>query len=169
VTRRPLAAPAGDPRSLRVGEMRIAKAPGRLVIHGLGSCVAVFVYDPQRQVGGLAHILLPTAPEKDGQPPGRYVPTAVAAVIDEVIRRGARRSALLAKVAGGSKMFSLETDGGQPGVGDRNIEAALRSLETARIEVVATDVGGECGRTVEADLADGALLIRTVRGQPRKI
>jgi chemotaxis protein CheD len=169
VTRRPFTASAGGHRSLRVGEMRIAKAPGRLVIHGLGSCVAVFVYDPEKRIGGLAHILLPSAPENEEQAPGRYAPTAVAAVIDGSVRRGARRAALLAKVTGGSRMFSLETEAGHPSVGDRNVQAALKALEAARIEVVATDVGGECGRTIEADLDDGGLLIRTVRGQPRRI
>lgn len=156
-------------QALRAGELRAAEAPGRLVIHGLGSCVAVFVYDPGTRIGGLAHILLPTAPPKIVDRPGRYAPTAVTTLLDETLRLGARRSALLAKVTGGSRMFNLDGDTARPAIGQRNIEAALQALELARIAIVATDVGGDYGRTVEADLADGGLTIKTVRGAPRLI
>lgn len=155
--------------SLRVGELRVAEAPCHLVIHGLGSCVAVFLYDPETRVGGLAHILLPSAPGAATERAGRYAPTAVAAMIDESLRRGARRVALLAKVTGGSRMFAFEADAGRPSIGDRNVEAALRALDDARVAVVATDVGGESGRTVVASLEDGSLTIKTVRGSPRVI
>jgi len=155
--------------SLRAGELRIAEAPGRLVIHGLGSCVAVFLYDPEARVGGLAHILLPSPPGGTIERAGRYATTAVAAMIEASLGRGARRAALLAKVTGGSRMFSFEADASRPTIGDRNVEAALRALEDQKVAVVATDIGGECGRTIEADLSDGSLTIRTVRGGPRVI
>jgi chemotaxis protein CheD len=157
------------PRSLRAGELRVARAPGRLAIHGLGSCVAVFVYDPSRRVGGLAHILLPCPPEGESERPARYATTAVSVIVEESLRRGALRSALLAKVTGGSRMFSFEADMGRAPIGERNVEAALQALAAAGIRVVGTDVGGEHGRTVVADLSDGSLTIRTVRGGPRVI
>lgn len=155
--------------ALRAGDLKAAEAPGRLVIHGLGSCVAVFVYDPETRIGGLAHILLPAAPSQPSDKPGRYAPTAVATLLDETLRLGARRGGLFAKVTGGSKMFSFDNDTARPAIGERNVEAALAALEEARISVVATDVGGDCGRTVEADLTDGGLTIKTVRGIPRVI
>ncbi len=157
------------PRSLRAGELRVQEAPARLIIHGLGSCVAVFVYDPGPRVGGLAHILLPGPPAKTTDHTGRYATTAVAAMVEESIRLGARRSALLAKVTGGSRMFSADPGLPRPTVGEKNIEAALRALAEARIAVVASDVGGEHGRTVLADLSDGTLTITTVRGGPRVV
>jgi chemotaxis protein CheD len=116
------------PRSLRAGELRVAAAPGRLVIHGLGSCVAVFVYDPERQVGGLAHILLPFPPPGESERPARYATTAVSVMVEESLRRGARRAALLAKVTGGSSMFSFEGEAGRSPIGERNVEAALQAL-----------------------------------------
>ena len=67
------------PRSLRAGELRVSEAPDRLAIHGLGSCVAVFVYDPGARIGGLAHILLPGPPMRPTDHVGRYATTAVAA------------------------------------------------------------------------------------------
>ena len=157
------------PRSLRAGELRVLLAPARLVIHGLGSCVAVFVYDPGPRVGGMAHILLPGPPGKATDRLGRYATTAVAAIVEESIRLGARRSALLAKVTGGSRMFPFDPGVPRPTVGDKNIEAALKALAEARVAVVASDVGGEHGRTVVADLSDGTLTITTVRSGPRVV
>ncbi len=156
-------------RSLRVGEIRVAQAPGRLAIHGLGSCVAVFVYDPGVGVGGLAHILLPSPPRGGTDAVGRYATTAVAAIVEESIRRGARRAALLAKVTGGSRMFANDAAGSRASVGDKNVAATLRALHAAGVTVAGTDVGGGCGRTVVANLADGTLTITTLRGDPRVI
>lgn len=157
------------PRSLRAGELRVVPAPARLVIHGLGSCVAVFVYDAGTRVGGMAHILLPGPPGKEAVHLGRYATTAVAAIVEESIRLGARREALCAKVTGGSRMFSIDPGLPRPTVGDKNIEAALRALREEGIDVIARDVGGDHGRTVVADLSDGSLTITTVRGDPRVV
>ena len=152
-------------RSLQAGELRVAEAPARLAIHGLGSCVAVFVYDPEARVGGMAHILLPSPPRDDeAGSSGRYATTAVAAVVAESIRLGARRAALHAKVTGGSRMFAFDAGKDRPTVGDKNVAAALRALREAGVTIVATDVGGDHGRTVVADLQDGTLTITTVRG-----
>jgi chemotaxis protein CheD len=151
-------------RSLRAGELRVAEAPARLSIHGLGSCVAVFVYDPQKRVGAMAHILLPGPPRDPGDHAGRYATTAVAAMVSESIRRGAKASALLAKVTGGSRMFAYDAGKDRPTVGDKNVEAALRALREAGVQIIATEVGGDHGRTVVADLQDGSLTIVTLRG-----
>ena len=147
---------------MRAGELRVAEAPARLAIHGLGSCVAVFVYDPRVRVGGMAHILLPGPPKGSADHAGRYATTAVAAVVAESIRLGA--TALLAKVTGGSRMFAYDAHKDRPTVGDKNVEAALGALREAGVEIIATDVGGDHGRTVVADLQDGSLTITTVRG-----
>ena len=161
------------PHALRAGELRVAAAPERLAVHGLGSCVAVFIYDPRARVGGLAHILLPAPPPSAGEPDpgraGRYATTAVAAIVEESIRQGARREALLAKVTGGSRMFAFDAGPGRVTVGDRNIEAALAVLEALGVRVVGRDVGGTTGRTVVADLEDGRLIVRTLRGAPRVV
>jgi chemotaxis protein CheD len=161
------------PHALRAGELRVAAAPERLAVHGLGSCVAVFVYDPRARVGGLAHILLPEPPAGAGEPDparaGRYATTAVTAMVEESIRQGARREALLAKITGGSRMFAFDAGSARTTVGDRNVEAALGVLEALGVRVVARDVGGTNGRTVVADLGDGRLIIRTLREGPRVV
>jgi chemotaxis protein CheD len=151
------------------GELKVAGAPDRLVIHGLGSCVAVFLYDPGSRVGGLAHILLPSPPPGTTERLGRYAPTAISTMIEDSIRLGATRAAMLAKVTGGSRMFAFESDATRPTIGDKNVDAALAALEAERITIVACDTGGDRGRTVTADLSDGSLTIATIRGTPRVI
>jgi chemotaxis protein CheD len=155
--------------SLLAGELKVAGAPERLVIHGLGSCVAVFLYDPGVRVGGLAHILLPWPPPGATERLGRYAPTAISTMIEESIRLGANRAAMLAKVTGGSRMFNFESDPARPTIGDKNVEAVIKALEAERIAIAATDTGGDRGRTVTADLQDGSLTIATIRGTPRHI
>jgi chemotaxis protein CheD len=156
-------------RALRAGDLVVARAPARLAIHGLGSCVAVFVYDPQARVGGLAHVLLPSPPAGASDGAGRYATTAVAAIVEESIRLGARRAVLLAKVTGGARMFTIDAESPRATVGDKNVEAALRALHEMGIDVAGTDVGGGRGRTIVADLSDGTLTITTARGRPRVV
>ena len=155
------------PPSLLAGEMKVSSAPGQLIIHGLGSCVAVFLYDSGPRVGGLAHILLPSPPPDATDRLGRYAPTAIATMIEESLRLGARREALRAKVTGGSRMFAIEIEGERPTIGEKNVAAALTALKMEGIEVIAADTGGNRGRTVTADLKDGSLTISTIRGEPQ--
>ena len=158
------------PRPLLAGDLKVTEAPARLVIHGLGSCVAVFVYDPETRVGGLAHILLPAPPAGGpGERAGRYATTAIETMIEESIRKGARREGLLAKITGGSRMFSFDAANARVTVGDKNVQAAMRALGEAGVQVIGTDVGGMSGRTVVADLSDGTLTITTVRGAAKSI
>jgi chemotaxis protein CheD len=131
--------------------------------------VAVFVYDLQAQIGGLAHILLPSPPAGAIDRAGRYATTAVAAIVEESIRMGARRSALRAKVTGGARMFALDVESPRATVGDKNVEAALQSLQRWGIRVAGMDIGGERGRTILADLSTCALTITTARGRPRVV
>ena len=81
------------PRSLRAGELRVSGAPDRLAIHGLGSCVAVFVYDPAARIGGLAHILLPGPPRRPTEHVGRYATTTVGGASHSPSRVAGRATA----------------------------------------------------------------------------
>jgi chemotaxis protein CheD len=142
---------------------RAEEAPLGLTIRGLGSCVAVFLYDGGRGLGGLAHVLLPEPLE--GSPltrPGRFAPTAVAGMLDEILQRGGRRERLRAKLAGGAHMFSNGLPERQT-VGERNVRAALQALERESIPVAAADTGGSWGRTLLADLASGTLRITSLK------
>lgn len=105
-----------------------------LIMTTLGSCIAACLWDRQRRIGGMNHFLLPEGGTSDS---GRYGSYAMELLINELIKRGATRSTLEAKVFGGaavvSGMHSLN-------VGERNTNFVLDYLRTERITVVSQDV-----------------------------
>jgi chemotaxis protein CheD len=105
----------------------------------LGSCVSACIWDPKLRIGGMNHFLLPgeagsADPMSDS---GRYGVFAMEQLINELLKRGARKSSLEAKVFGGGhvmKNFTTIT------VGTRNAEFVLRFLSTEGIRVVSQDL-----------------------------
>lgn len=147
------------------GESRVGRGEGVLAVAGLGSCVAVMLYDPETRVGGLAHVLLPD-PTFSSQPDRRwrYMSTAVPELVRALVFAGANRSRLRARLVGGASMFQDIMPKNQPNVGERNIAAARSALAEAAIPVVGEQVGGSFGRSVEFDLSDGRVRVSSQGG-----
>lgn len=156
------------PMVSRVGEggMIAAPAPHILITVGLGSCVALAMYDVRRGVGGLAHVMLPSMPQAQfgGQMPFADVcvaDTAVRKLIEALKHRGASLGDLVAKMAGGAAMFT-PSDDEKYGIGLQNTICLRYQLMKAEIPVVAEDTGGNHGRSVELDLASGAFKVTSM-------
>lgn len=152
--------------SERVGiaELRIARAPKVLKAFGLGSCLAITLYDPGQRLGALVHSLLPQA--RAGTPPdhpAKYVDTAIALMIAKLVQAGADATRLQAKLVGGANMFEADYVTLIGSVGVRNVRSARAALVAHHIPLVAEDVGGNRGRTVELHLASGQLLVYCAR------
>ena len=107
-----------------------------LVMTTLGSCIAACLWDRERRIGGLNHFMLPDG-NSNGGDNGRYGSFAMELLINELIKRGATRSTLEAKVFGGGAVI-----GGMNtlNVGERNTRFVLDYLKTERITVVSKDV-----------------------------
>jgi chemotaxis protein CheD len=101
--------------------------------------------------------------------PGRYAQTAVPALIDEMVGRGARRQGLTARLAGGATMFANLIAPGLIHTGERNVLAAREALHIAGVAVAGEWVGGEFGRTCELDLASGRVQVRSVKHGSRDL
>ena len=130
---------------------------------GLGSCVAIMLYDAQTKAGAMAHILLPsTSLAHDATNPAKFPATAVPLLIDRLKKLGADPRRLVAKLAGGASMFSQLTSPGTIQMGERNVVAARSALRTAEISIVREAVGGDRGRTVRFHVTDGHVEIRSV-------
>ena len=130
---------------------------------GLGSCVAIMLYDAQIKAGAMAHILLPsTSLAHDATNPAKFPATAVPLLIDRLKKLGADPRRLVAKLAGGASMFSQLTSPGTIQMGERNVVAARSALRTAEISIVREAVGGDRGRTVRFHVKDGHVEIRSV-------
>lgn len=149
-----------------ISEYRIASAPEVLITYGLGSCIAVTLYDPQSRIGGMAHTLLPQLrPGMDGSRPAKFVDAAIELMLAELIRQGSKAPELQAKLIGGATMFDSSLLGDKEGIGLRNARAARQTLERCGIRLVGEDVGGGFGRTVEFHLASGEVSVRSIHGE----
>ena len=140
---------------LHAGQIAVASEPAAITTI-LGSCVAVCLRDPDSRVGGMNHFLLPHHVERERSP--RFGSCAIPALIDAVVRAGASRRALVAKVFGGASV--LGALGGGRNLGDENARLALRLLEEERIPVLDRDVGGTRGRKVVLLTDEGTAWVR---------
>ncbi|HOV26865.1 MAG TPA: chemotaxis protein CheD [Pseudobacteroides sp.] len=137
--------------------------PGILVTLGLGSCVGIALYDPTTRIIGLAHIMLPTSKiSKSVINEAKFADTAIVRLVEEMVKLGANRRMIKAKLAGGAQMFNFNDFNDNIRIGLRNIEASREVLAQLDIPIVSEDVGGSHGRTIELYSDDGKLLIKTV-------
>lgn len=152
-----------------MGEGVIAEAPRVIVSQGIGSCVVVALYDTKLKVGGFAHIALPdsrmrgTAWGSKSQCTGytmsyQCADTAIATLLEGLGNRGASRSNIIARMAGGARMFPSYSDT-STGIGEQNIVSIRRLLEKEHITLVGLDVGGNHGRNVEFCLESGRIIV----------
>jgi chemotaxis protein CheD len=106
-----------------------------LIMTVLGSCIAACIWDNKLRVGGMNHFMLPEGDVSDGS--GRYGSYAMELLINEMIKLGARRETMQAKVFGGGAVMAGFTT---MNVGERNTRFVLDYLATERIPVVSQDV-----------------------------
>jgi len=148
--------------SVGMADFKTARSPDILLTAGLGSCIGICIHDPFLKIGGMAHIMLPSASGSLGGNPAKYADTALILLIKEITSMGANSSRLRAKIAGGAQMFSFP---GKPPVlkiGERNAEAVEQELRKSGIPLLIADVGGSFGRTIHFDVGTGELRIRTI-------
>lgn len=101
----------------------------------LGSCIAACIWDTRVRVGGMNHFMLPDGDMVDGS--GRYGSYAMELLINEMMKLGARRESMQAKVFGGGQVMASFT---AMNVGERNTEFVMSYLKTERIPIVSKDV-----------------------------
>lgn len=147
-----------------IADLNVVREPGKIRTIGLGSCVGVVIYDERRKVAGLAHILLPDSKlaKQESFNNYKYADTAVPLLVEKLLDMDAKKYALKAKLAGGAEMFKFISNSDLLRVGPRNINAVLEQLKALNIPVIAKDVGGSVGRTIEFDPATSKLLIKKV-------
>lgn len=150
---------------VKIADYKVSSSPKILVSYGLGSCVGISLYDFEAKIGALAHILLPsTVSFKDDEHDGKYADRAVNAMLQAMISEGCIKERIVAKVAGGASMFQNNFNANdQKLVGERNVESVLEQLELLGIEMAASDTGGNYGRTIELDLENGEMSIKSLR------
>jgi chemotaxis protein CheD len=125
-----------------------------LITTTLGSCIATCLWDRRHGIGGMNHFVLP---EGTGEDPGRYGEHAMATLLTEMLRRGAERETMEAKVFGGAAVV----DGiDSIDVGALNTRFVLEYLRRERIPVASMDVLDTCPRLVCFLPASGRVLVK---------
>ncbi len=156
-----------EPILVGISQSAVAKAPELICCMGLGSCVAVFLYDPQIKLGGVVHILLPRAPLRV-ENEGKYADTGVKKLFRDMIAKGAKKDRIRAKLVGGAQMFA-NLNVQISDIGGDNCREVKRVLRELGIKIIAEDLQGNRGRSATFDLFDGHVLIKTAFADARTI
>lgn len=122
----------------------------------LGSCVAACLRDSTLKIGGMNHFLLPDGQIGDGAP-ARYGSYAMELLINDMLKRGANRKRLEAKVFGGANVLKGFTS--NP-VGTRNAEFVRQYLQAEHIPIVAEDLLGIHPRKIWFFPATGRVVVQ---------
>ena len=150
---------------IKVGmaDFKVSRSPTTIISYGLGSCIGVSLYDPQTKIGGLLHIMLPDSKQSRATDnPAKFADTGIPLMLDEVLKMGASRSRLVAKMAGGAQMFAFANATDVMRVGSRNVAASKEILQKLGIRLVGEDTGANYGRTVQIDLTNGVYTVKTI-------
>lgn len=157
---------SGDkPLTVGIADAKLAQNGGKLITYALGSCIGICLYDSRLKLAALVHIMLPLNMETGRKNPLKYADTGIVEALRMMEAKGAMRSRMTAKIAGGAKMFEMSGKGGIGNIGQRNIESVHMVLKRERIALVAEDVGGTVARTLSFDSATGMASIQSY-GKP---
>ncbi|MFX1573914.1 MAG: chemotaxis protein CheD [Promethearchaeota archaeon] len=130
----------------------------KISIYGLGSCIALILYDKNNKVGAMSHILLPKADTKKKiNYPHKYADLSVQLLKNELISHGAKIENIRAIIVGGSKIFDLDENI----IGTNNIEVVKRELKKSDIKIVNEDLGGSSGRVIIFNTHNYSVLVRS--------
>lgn len=154
-----------QPIIIKVGmaDMNIVQDPGILTTLGLGSCVGIVLYDQFAKTAGLVHIMLPSSKHiKNNENKAKFADTGIELLLSKMIQKGCNKARIVAKIAGGSQMFSFQSNNDMMKIGQRNVIATKEILSTLNVPIIAEDTGGNYGRTIEFRPSSGKLLIKTI-------
>lgn len=129
----------------------------------LGSCVSACLRDSVSGIGGMNHFMLPDAADPlffDAAAAMRYGANAMQVLLSEVVRAGARRERLEAKVFGGGAVLASMT---LLNIGERNADFVLRFLLAERIRIAAQDLRGKLPRRINFFPCTGRVTVRKLR------
>ncbi|HYF69523.1 MAG TPA: chemotaxis protein CheD [Ohtaekwangia sp.] len=138
----------------------VASRPVRIATL-LGTCVAVCLWDSKTKVGGMNHYLLPLW-NGEGLASPKYGNIAIEKLISEMVFQGAVKKNLVAKIFGGR--MQSEAGAAPYHIGLRNSQIAKQMLADLTIPIVAENVGGELGMTIQFDTSTGIVKLKYIRG-----
>ncbi len=134
-----------------IGEIKFGEAGDFITAYGIGSCVAIVLYDIKKPLACMIHAVLPEKPVKSAEN-GKYVDSGLEEGLKLMIEKGASINDIEAKLYGGANMFDMKNDAIT--IGERNAAKAKAELVSKGIKLAASDTGGDYGRTIEFGVSD---------------
>ena len=133
-----------------------------VVIHTvLGSCVAVCLYDPEKKIGGMNHILMPFNPDINKyDASARYGINAMELLINAIMRLGGNRKKMVAKTFGGANLLMALSR--KNAVGEKNVAFVIDFLRAEKIKILSRDFGGHDSRKIFFRIATGEVFLKRV-------
>ena len=154
----------GEIIKVGMADLKTCVSPDAITTLGLGSCIGIAIVDPVTKIGGLAHIMLPdsTAIRNSQQNIAKFADTGIVELVNQMIKIGAKKERMVAKIAGGAMMFAFKSQSDLTMVGQRNAAASKQKLKELGIPLLAEDTGANYGRTVIFYPETGEFHIRAV-------
>lgn len=131
-----------------------------LIVYGIGSTLAVILYDEGAKTGGIVHVMLPNSAigsPKTKDYPAMYADSGIYQLVQSCIELGARKDALSARLVGGAFMLGK---GISQSISDGNLLAARNILSKMGINVTIENTGGNHMRSVRLDIATGKAYLK---------
>ena len=150
---------------IKVGmaDLKTGKAPDILTTLGLGSCIGIALWDPTTKIGGLAHVMLPDSTKiRNNSNIAKFADTGITELVRQMEEMGVPRKRLVAKIAGGARMFEVSGTTSVGNIGEKNALASKQKLKELGIPILAEDTGLNYGRTVELNCENGDYVIKAV-------
>ena len=150
---------------IKVGmaDLKTGKAPDVLTTLGLGSCIGIALWDPTTKIGGLAHIMLPDSTKiRNNSNIAKFADTGITELVSQMEEMGVSRRRIVAKIAGGARMFEVSGSTSVGNIGEKNALASKQKLKELGIPILAEDTGLNYGRTVELNCENGDYVIKAV-------
>jgi chemotaxis protein CheD len=164
-------APAISSNHLNIGDMVLGRAP-HTISTLLGSCVAICMYEPSRQIGAMCHCALPKCRSSHQCRPGcgqagKHVECAIRVMLHHFQKQQIPREDIQVKLFGGANVLSsmgLKTNSWM--IGSQNEETARRIITRNRLTIRAADTGGERGRKILFDINTGKVSVAKIKKTP---
>jgi len=145
---------------IHIGEIYASSTPA-VVETILGSCVSICMYDKKMKIGGINHILLPGKADIGSFDKGaRYGINAMEILINKLMKLGARRKMLRAKLFGGAHIIQSLQKENSPGL--KNISFVEKFMEIEGIPIVSRDTGGVNARKIHFHTHSGDVYLKTL-------
>ena len=158
---------ATKPKIIKVdmADLKISSAPNILKSSGIGSCIVITIYDVEKRIGGLAHVMLPDSTPEGIAPTTKYAVNAIEQMLNQMAGRGTNVRDLEACLVGAGNVLQKTDDT----ICDNNIGSITAILSQKNIPIRASALGGIRRKSIFLDIETGIVTYSEGNGSERPL